>query len=322
MRGWPFLLLVGCVEADRATLGGRFALDAPLEGGRERTAIRRFGEARLEAHGARFDDGSGFGAAEVVPVVAVGDRVRVAWDGPHARLLVWVDPEDLGTWVIDGARGVADPDLDDGEGSVWFDPGAEVAVRDARDGWVAVDASTPELEVSAWVAALDVGPYWVDQPPAPAEAQGDRVFLRADAEILDRPHGDALARVRSFGEAGAAVAWVAADRLDDRDGHALVEVRSAAITARGWVPDGGWSRRREGSRGGASCGGWGRSSGTLLGGPELELPEGAPLRLAPDGEVVGVTLAARAWRADPDVVDGWTRLWVDTPWGEAPVWAW
>lgn len=316
------LAATACVESDLGMTG--FVADDPLVDGFERTAIRAFGEARLQPHGERFDrdEATWFGGSHEVPVVAVGDRVRVAWETGDARVLVWVDPEDLGVWVVAGASGSADPHVPGDDSGVWLDAGVEVEVEAVDGDFAAIRTATRTLEVTAWVSAFDLGPYWVAGDTGIERGPGPQVFLRGGAEILDRPQGEPLAHVAPFGGRHEAVAYVEAELIEERDRHALVELSEHGVTARGWVGEDDWSTRVEGGIGGSSCGGCLVSRGGWGVWPAFDLPAGAELRDAPDGELVGVTTVARGWRFDEATADGWTRIWVPTPWGDAPVWVW
>ena len=317
------LVLVGCTEEDLA-LQEIVASDEPLDEVAERTRISWIGEARLTPDGPPIDpdrERSEAWSREIVPVVEIGERLRIVAKEPYVRLLLWLDPEDLGTWIIDDARAGALPGQLAGETGVFFDGGIEVEVTGRDGAWTSVAMTTREFDVEVWLPDFEVGPYWIDRERDPVALDGE-LWLRGGAELLNRPHGEVLATLHEWGdEENPDEPHVEAVELDRADGHVLVEIESDGVTVAGWVPEDqaadevhvGW-----GMSGCGGCGGFGHGWGVY---PALYLEAGTQLYSGPDGEWVGETTQARGWGYGAQV-DGWTPIHVPTDWGQATLWVW
>ena len=327
MRSLGLVLMVtlaACTEADLLGADALLAVEEPLADSVYRTQALRTGPARLLPDGPVIEEEPYGYVTGPLPVVAIGERLRVQVETPDARLLLWLDREDLGTWVIDGTHGLARPGGEGRDVGIFIDAPVEVEVVDRSGGFVAIAFQTNDWVVDGvWVPALEVGPYWVDRGSVETTRVLADVFLRSRAAILDAPGGDLLASAVSFSPSDPMddTAFIWAVVHEERDGHLKIETTAEGVTIIGYVAVQDTSRRVEGGRGGSGGCSFGFGLPGLHGGPTVDLPVGTALFVEPDGELVGETLVARAWPV-VDEHDGWTRNRVVTPWGSADVWVW
>jgi hypothetical protein len=317
------LLLLACTElapeGDVALSDDTWRALAGGEEGRA-TRVETFGSVRFADGGAPVNDPEGFeGDGRALRTVVEADGgVRIVDNASGQRLLLWLDRDDLLPVV---------------HTSVWVGANGNEAASGAPG--LRLRAGTP-VEMDAWRAS--VRSPWSREARAPvADGLLDEWFVEDDsAPEFDTSAALAPDTVLRDGDGAALTGssrWWKSARLAAREGdEVLVEVDvsgpcEATFLARGWVPAEAVEPDGRAFGRGFCCGfGWGISGRAWgHGDPKVEvrLDVGTLLYDAPDGDVVGVTVADEAVYLDDDAgaMPGWLPVAIPTDWGAVPAWA-
>lgn len=240
------------------------------------------------------------------------DRVRiVAREDNRLRLLLWLEREDLATRTYDLTTAFA------GEGTLELPSARAVEVLYPEDDLTRIRVETTWLSAEVWVESTDLDQLWVpDQRWEDEEEIGEIVYLPDAAELLEEPDGDAFAWYDVIFDDPEVYAH-RAEVLDYAGDHALVRLAEGDLRLTGWVDQ--WSDYANGGFGGCCCGGLSTRGVGSGWSSHNNVPADTPLE-APDGTVVGVTLADQYMPlGEPDA---WGRLptEVSTTWGVVEVW--
>lgn len=262
-----------------------------------RAHVARMGAARVLISGDDAEDGGHqLDLQGELPVAGEADgKVRLVSEYDHARVLVWVDADDL-SWALTTPVRLRGK----GDAGAWLSTGAPVTVR----------GRGPRRTVTY----VDDDVRFEGQAPARAL---DRVFATTVAvDAVDA--GDlATAHDLQVAPGGASLyrGSLAVVELGRRDGWVEVEHTSRYVRLRGWV------RARDlvddGLR---SFSTGGLSTFSISDVPRVDVPAGACLYDRRGGAPAGVQLApSRRYVAGGD--DEWLELYVGSAWGTVRVWA-
>ncbi len=347
MRAYSVLLgsvlLLGCgeastagwVEADAEAL----LADGATDWIPERAGLIDYGRARLTAAGGALTPPEERAQSQehdrVAPIqhgmTVVDDRdgLRVLWQDRQVRMLLWLDEADFETVVYtpDWAAAVPDGLAEPGIGAR-LTAGLPVEVLASEGDRTQIYRRGVQLEVAAWLPAPQVRSYFrevEDDFEAPL-AHGSQGLLPVGTPLLDMPYGAPFATVTEPADTRVSRWWhhggLEVERVGEpADGHQRVQVEEIGMFVRGWVPVESIEPMPFGGRGASygssfGCGGcWGH-------GGEPTLKAGALLTAEPDGEIVAIPLHS-LYRAPArlDEATGAVAFAVNTPWGDAEVWA-
>lgn len=280
---------------------------------RARVVVRRWDVAYLTPDGdpigrTNNSDDSSLDVHDVVPVIDVARKIRIAIEDDGARIAVWIARESAKTTVLAPTT----------IGGVTFRPGVPLDLGEKTARGRDVTFMDREILIRATLPAERVGLVFVapnDDPPpvlgppktrswSPPKDSRPRVLVAQFSTIYAERSlkSDVVAKLRTED--------VIATRVAEYGEWIDIELHRPFVRVRGFVqadrvrPD---DDRLTLSTGGGH--GFGVSHAITH-----ALPAGTCLYDRVNGEVIGTTLEARP-RVGGSVAEGWAMVYVDTVWG-------
>jgi hypothetical protein len=271
--------------------GTALLVDEPQQAFSERVQLEDLPRVRLLPDGPDLDGGYLERVPRPLVVVDPTPWPRVVLESYDLQVLVYVERDALQSRVVAQVDGTGP----DGDGLVRLAPGLVVDPLGEDGARVQVHASVSPLEIEAWLPRSAVDEVWPERASASAfvQSEGTTRSLPEGAEILDRPGGELLARVRADGSPpqGRPVMLVQVDEASWSRGHLLVTADVGEAQVQGWVHD-AQILEELGFEGLIGFGGFGRSSCGLsvFGEPSAYVPAGTLLSPYEGGPVVARVL--------------------------------
>jgi hypothetical protein len=283
-----------------------------------RVRVRRYGRAwvNLDDRSTDRDAHVDIDWLPVLPVIAeTFDRIRVVASDDHARFAVWIDRADAAETLrvpmqLADLSGRADPDR-----GVWFEAGAPISVAAKEPGTRRfVQLRDTRIVAGGWVPNETIGNVWVtadgDRHPTAMEETVTRdegetgPTLEANQPIASAPRPEAPVIAKSTEGVHVTVIKAEGEWTE-------VEVERPYVRVRGFVPTRAVHDKQAPIGHGSGSGtGWGTSR-TL----HIDVPAGACLFDAADGEVIGVTTSAESRLVERTDHPSWWQMYLGSRWG-------
>ena len=288
---------------------------------KHRVRLRRIGAAWVREQGEALARSYGGEAASVLPVLGQTSRkIRVVSDDDDARLALWIDRGDAISTVL------APVELADAAGHIaptagaWALPGIALDVVDRAGPWSEVHVQDEQLAVEGWLPPSLIGHVWVATASQPAVTKLDKSTVWTpprDQRPLVKLAKGAVIRAEPDPHARVVATTIAEDVIGSevarRGAWTEVELFRPQLTVRGVVPTASVLGTTDeiSTHGSGSGHGFGMSHAD-----RIEVPAGACLFDAIDGEVLGVQLApsTRYGSLRKRDADSWSMVFVDSPW--------
>lgn len=251
-----------------------------------------------------------FAPASSQPFVAQrGDRMAILSEQAGARLLLWVDRDDVAlvpTTRVDLAftRDALAGDRAAREVGITIDAGTSITVGERDGDAVEVSSDRGALRFRGWLPAGSVGRVYRPSPPATPGDEHEDAYVESDALLRDAPGGGPIAELVGRGLLHGVTV------LRRQGGHALVAYAGDGLVARGWVAEDELTAAASGLLGGIG-GALDRS---------FTVPAGTCLFAEAGGASVGHALEEVTLGGTLPEGTGWHLAGLPSAWGELPVW--